>query len=638
MKIILVAIIIICAGYSSTHAKDPQYPVSAIPADLLENANVVYRIDKGEFTIEKIDRAIFKVHQVVTVLNEKGAGHAIVGIGYDKLRKLNIISAFVYNQHGGEIYKLKKNDVIDESNISGFSLYEDNRIQGLDLRQKEYPYTIEYEYEIQYKYLYSIPDWYVIPGEKIAVEKSEFIVKAPADLKPRFKEINIGSGKMEESMVEGLISYHWLFKNLSAIELEHFSKGILDVAPIIRVSPSMFSYEGYQGDMSSWDGLAKWQLSLNKGRDVLPTKTINEVKNLIADAPSREEKIKRIYQYMQKRTRYVSIQLGIGGFQPFEASMVDETGYGDCKALTNYTQSLLKAAGITSYYTWVDAGNNPDPVYADFPNDTFNHIILCVPNEADTIWLECTNQSVPFGYIGKFTGDREVLVINEKGGKIVKTPAYDHQHNMITNTLTVNLDEYGDAQAHLNKIFKGLGYEYNDLDHYLTLTDRDRQNWLHENLSIANYELGSYEFVEEKAKIPSVQLNTNINIRQLASISGKRVFLPLNLMNTNKFVPKANPNRKAPIYFKYSSITLDTIVFNLPENLHTEYIPEEVTIESVFGSYHMRVVKKENELVYYRQLKLNKGKYGPEKYNELVEFFKGIRSADLKKAVFLNKT
>lgn len=637
MRILFVTLLL-AAGLSASFGKDLKYPVDAIPEQLLNNVNVVFRLERGEFTIEKIDRAKFKVHQVISIMNEKGSAYALVGVGYDKLRKLSFTSAYVYNKKGEEIYKLKKSDIIDESNISGYSLYEDNRIQGIDLRQKDYPYTIEVEYEIQYKYLYGIPDWYVIPGEKVSIERSEFIVNAPANLKPRFKEINIESNTMKTTLEEGLEKFQWVFQNLSGIELEPFSKGALDMAPIIRASPSKFSYEGYEGDMSTWNGLGRWQNLLNKGRDVLSQNTIAEIQKIVEGVTSREEKVKRVYQYMQKKTRYVSIQLGIGGFQPMEAAVVDETGYGDCKALTNYTQSLLKAAGIQSYYTWVDAGNNPDPVYEDFPNDSFNHIILCVPNEADTIWLECTNQTIPFGYLGKFTSDRKVLVINETGGKIVKTPSYDYQNNMITNHATIILEEEGNAHATVKRTFTGLAYEYDNLDYYLTLTDKDREDWLHENIAVANYELGAYEFREDKAVIPSAELNLELKTRKLASISGKRVFLTLNFMSLNEYVPKSNEQRKAPVYLKYSSTTYDTIIYKLPQNLSIEFVPEETEIQSNFGYYHMNVQKKEDEIIYYRQLKLNKGKYDPEEYNNLVDFLKNIRSADRKKAVFLNKT
>ena len=61
---------------------------------------------------------------------------------------------------------------------------------------------------------------------------------------------------------------------------------------------------------------------------------------------------------MQSRTRYASIQLGIGGYKPAPAMEVSEKGYGDCKGLTNYMSALLKEAGITSYYTWVKSGAN----------------------------------------------------------------------------------------------------------------------------------------------------------------------------------------------------------------------------------------------------------------------------------------
>src|SRR6185369_15595140 len=131
-------------------AGEIKYPVSAIPADLKTNVNVVIREDHMKFTIISKNSARHYVHYVVTILNEKGNGYAKHQIGYDKLIKVTDISGTVYDASGNQIKKLKNKEVFDRASIDGSTLFSDNRVKTLDLSQASYPYTVEFEYELEY--------------------------------------------------------------------------------------------------------------------------------------------------------------------------------------------------------------------------------------------------------------------------------------------------------------------------------------------------------------------------------------------------------------------------------------------------------------------------------------------------------
>ena len=118
--------------------------------------------------------------------------------------------------------------------------------------------------------------------------------------------------------------------------------------------------------------------------------------------------------------RYVSIQLGIGGFKPSAAKFVDEKKYGDCKALTNYMKNLLSVVGIASYPALINAGYNKYPADTRFPSDPFNHVILCVPMEKDTVWLECTSNNAKAGFFGLLYRKQKCFIDYREGRGISK--------------------------------------------------------------------------------------------------------------------------------------------------------------------------------------------------------------------------
>lgn len=617
--------------------EDPKYPVSSIPEALLKNVDVVYRDDHTQFTIHSKNRATEQVRRVVTILNPNGKRYAKEYVSYDKLSKITSFKGYVYDASGKLINKLKAGDIYDQSSFDGFSLYSDNRFKRADLSQGSYPYTVEFEYEVEYKFLFFIPSFYAAASEKVSIEKSDYILIFPESLKPRYKTINISSTPEEQTTKDGLKSLRWTFGNIAAVSYEAFSDRD-EVMPRIVAAPTEFEFDGYAGSMKSWDTFGQWIHSLNKDRDVLPEATIKKVKELTANAKSNEEKIKIIYEFMQNRTRYVSIQLGIGGFQPFEASVVDQMGYGDCKALSNYMVAMLKHAGVNANYTLINAGEYADNMQVDFPSSQFNHAIVSVPNGRDTLWLECTSQTNPFGYQGKFTGDRKALMITNEGAVVVNTIRYNADQNVQSRNATVVVDITGNAKATVQTNYQGLQYENSGLDNVLNDQHDKQKKWLEENIEIPAFNLNSFTFANHKAKIPAAQVNVDLTLNRYASVSGKRLFLIPNLMNRWTFIPEKTESRKTSIMMRTAFTDLDTIEFKVPEGIYPEFLPPTVHLKSQFGEYEAKFEMSAEKLVYTRKLKMYKGKYPAASYQEFSDFLKGVSKADNTKIVFLNKT
>src|SRR5690554_7717907 len=103
------------------------------------------------------------------------------------------------------------------------------------------------------------------------------------------------------------------------------------------------------------------------------------MRKLVENESDTRKKAEKIYKYVQDRTRYVSIQLGIGGWKPMNAKDVDRLGYGDCKALANYTKALLDAVDSPSYYSIIHNSPTKRDVTQDFVSMQGNHGILAIP-------------------------------------------------------------------------------------------------------------------------------------------------------------------------------------------------------------------------------------------------------------------
>ncbi|MEJ7643110.1 MAG: DUF3857 domain-containing transglutaminase family protein [Chryseolinea sp.] len=630
MKLVVVSIILLLTT-ASTYAAEPKYPVSAIKEDMKKGMYAVIRESEAEWSIESKSSAVYSERRVITILNEKAEDLAALTVFYDKLRKIEYFRASVYDAEGNLIKKLKQLDVVDQSAISGGTLFADSRVRHGDLSQNAYPYTVELEYSVSYKYLYDLRDFQLYTDDEVSLEKVKYTVIHPKDLKLRYRLFKIQQPKLEigtdkrESMV-------WTFENVIPEKFERLSPD--EVVPSVRVSPTEFVYEGYPGDMSTWESYGKWQASLNKGRDVLPESTKQKIREITKGLKTTEEKAKVVYEYVQSRTRYVSVQLGIGGLQPFEASVVDKTGYGDCKALSNYTVALLKEAGVTAYYATVRAGAGAEDVIADFPSDQSNHIIVAAPNGMDTLWMECTSQTDPFGYLGTFTGNRKAMLVTENGGRLVNTIRYDVDQNTQFRTAKVVVQSNGDATATVKTTYRGQQYADVYTDHHA----EDQKKWLQKVTAIPTFDITTFSIKDVKEKNPTAIVTMNLALKRYGTTSGKRIFFTPNLMNRSTLLPEKTESRKNNVVTRVAYTNVDTVSYQLPPGIYPEFFPAVSKLRSRFGEYDASFTLDQDTLIYIRKIRMFKGVNAPETYNELVEFYRNVNKADHIKMVFLSKT
>ena len=602
------------------------FAVVLIPQNLLENANAVVRNNAVEITIEDFDKMLVTKREVVTVLNKLGIVDARMAERYDNDTKINKLSAKIYNAYGKEIKKYKKRDFLDVSVVSGGTLYSDARVKYVDYTPVAYPYTVVFESEYRTRTTGFIPWWLPINGYYISVEKSTYKINNPKKIPWRSKKTNFENFAVKATASETEITFS--IENQGGYKYENSAIHYREVLPKAMLTLNNFSLKGVSGQYKNWKEFGSWMHSrLLVGRDFLEPATIATIKELVKDAATPLEKAKLVYAFMQNKTRYISVQVGIGGWEPIPASKVDKVGYGDCKGLTNYTKALLEVAGVTSYYTIVYANEKRD-IDKYFSSMQGNHAILNIPNAAGSegkdLWLECTNQTMPFGFLGDFTEDRNVLVVTPEGGIIKRTTAYKNETNFQELKVEIQLEKNGSLTANLKRVSKGL--QYDDKQGYDTFTKEELYKyykssvWSYNN----NLEIVSVDLLNDKEKVVFTE-DIEVSIKSYATVSDTEYLFRVNVFNKNNYVPKRYRKRKLPLKISRGYKDEDSFKITVPEGYILGVLPAEKEITTKFGAYKVSFKKiNATSFQYDKSFSIVEGTYAKEEYKNYRKFRRSI--------------
>lgn len=627
-------VLLLVLPFYSQSQDQSKFTSLTLPKELTESANAVVRQDDILIDITSYNRFVHTNTRIVTVLNKKGDDDIGAVFFYDENTNIKSLEVRIYNSLGKEINKFKKKDFEDQSAVSNGTLYADNRVKYLRYTPIAYPYTVKIESVVEYRSTAFLPGWRPLEGFYVSTEEAEYKIQNSSGVELKVKTTNF-----EPFGIEKLSDFHFKASHLQALKPEAYSPNFYVYAPRLKAALIDFDMEGVRGVNYDWKTFGQWYNDkLLFDTQVLPETVKAEIKSLTETASTELEKAKIVYEYVQKKTRYISVQVGIGGWKPMYAEDVDRLGYGDCKGLTNYTKALLNEVGVTSYHTLIYGSDELQNFDSEFSAVQGNHMILTIPHEDDYIWLECTSQTAPFGYNANFTDDRDALVVTPEGGKIVHTRKYLDEDNLQTTKSKVDLSN--DGTVHANVLIRSFGSQYGE--HYFLETSTKRDQELYYKKRYWSYlnslRIDKTQFENDKDSIMFLE-QIDLSLSNYGMQAGKDILINPNLFNRYSNVPPKYKERNLPFEVERGFVDEDETEIHLGDDLVVEGLFNDFELKSKYGWYRISVSENdEGNILYRRTFKLNKGAYTKEEYQEFRDFLVEVSKQDNAKIILKNKS
>jgi hypothetical protein len=606
------------------------YAAVNIPDSLQKNADAVYRLDETEIIIESGVKLTTKEHVIVTILTQNGLNHSRHQVNVSNNTKLDDITIKVFNSLGIEVAKYKKKDMELKGILSSTTFASDDKIYTIDFPVPDLPCTVEYVQTTTDNGFLDLPTFFM-GGYHESFLNSRYIVKVNHNNSINYKAYNT---KVQPTVqIDNVYkTYTWEQKNQPVFPYESGSAGSSNL-PRIDISPLYFNYEGHSGSMKSWSEFGKWRLPFYTEEKPFTGEKVNFFNSLIQNAKSEKEKISILYKYVQSETRYLFIAYGIGGFKPFPSSFVEKNKYGDCKALSNYLKHILQAVGIKSYTASIYAGSNNILFDPSFVSNISNHIILCVPHQNDTTWLECTSKLTQPGILGNFTENRNALLLTENGGVLVNTPTSKAINNQWIAKTRSQISDDGGAIVRSriyitgdfwqNFYYATNGKSKDEIKKALVnqfgykAPDEYEMNIVGDSAAghVITLDLAYYKFFDFKA--------------------GSKHFFPFRQYKLNEETIAPAETRRYEYLFDFPYIKTDSTVYQLPANFKQEALPPAKQIKHNFVEYqnNIQLNNTGSELTVTTHLTLNNHIVPAKLYNEVALVFDAIKKDEGQKIV-----
>jgi transglutaminase-like putative cysteine protease len=455
------------------------------------------------------------------------------------------------------------------------------------------------------------------------VSNAEYVLVTPTSRRMYF-DTNLGPELKHEVKESGGNRIDRFFASaLASIDPEPKMPPFPEVAGFVHAST-----------FDSWQTMGRWYWGFVKDQFDSDEETRRLARRITEHATNDADKVKAVYGWVVKNTRYVALELGVYGYKPYRAVQTVARGWGDCKDKATTIVTLLKSLGIDATIvilrTQIRGGFN-SKIASLAP---FDHAIAYVPSL--DLYLDGTAEGVGTRELPVM--DRGALALRVNAGKpeLVHLPERGLADDLYKREMTATLEADGSGQIEMHSVVSGSAAPEFRHSYEAEATRRERltseMGSEFPGLTLLPGAAGfSAQGLDDIEK--DVVLDVRGKTPELARRENGKLSLPVTPGVRLSSAYAALSQRQHEVRLLGVPSYEDNFVVKLPAGYVVVAGPETKKKSSPFGEYAVEVDVQQNKVSVRSKLRLTKLRVLPAEYAKFREFCAEVDSAFGKRLV-----
>lgn len=597
-------------------------------------------------TLDKRGKLVTVERYAVKVLTREGRNYAVARAMYlVSSGKIKNIDAWLIR--GGSVKDYGKKEVVDIISDPD-DVYNEYRMKIIDASDEAdvgsvFGYTVVSE-DVP---LYYQTKWF--PQFSLPTMTSKFTLNLPIG----WKASSLTFNNSEVTPTVNGTTYSWQMKDLPYIRREPMSPSVFNLVPWLAINyePADESAKVKNKVFNNWQEISTWATAMYDPQVIVNDEVAGKARELTSASKTELEKIQAIGTYVQN-LQYISIDIGVGhgnGYRPRPSDLVMSRGYGDCKDKATLMRAMLKSLKIEAYPVIIYSGD-PTFVRKEWASPgQFNHCIIAVKVSDETksptivndatlgrlLIFDATDDLTPVGDLPTYLQGSLALIAAGENGSLTEMPITPPEMNALERTVNAKLMGNGSVSGKIRELTRGQSSRYErTLFRKLSKGDYKKvlERWLTSGATAAKL----VDFTsEDNHKEASFDLNVEFAAPAYGQLMQGRllIFKPA-VVSRSRSTSLTEKDRTHPVRLESNSFS-ETAVFELPEGFSVDEVPDELKLDTPFGTYSTSYEVKDGKLTYKRNMVTKRSIVPSKDYASVKDFFTKIINSEQSPVVLL---